>query len=481
MIFGLDRTAGRIVVLCLVMASLFITMGLALVFAPDSILPKAQNILEHPNIVLIVLDAFRHDHLGKEFSGVALTPFLDALREQSAVFENAVTPCSWTRPAMASVYTAMHVDAHQVYYGSSPKDGDIVMSDVLSEHLPNMATYLKSLGFTTLGIQANGNLAEPFGFHHGFDVYNVIHQMDAAKTTAMCLESINNVPGPFFLYAHYMDTHAPYEPPARYREMLGYPPEGLAAGELAIVEDFVDYMYAHGKQATGRPDAQPFVPLSATGMEAVRTLYAGEVRYSDDELKRLITSIQAKQPNTIIIITADHGEHFWDHGFLGHGITLYDSELRVPLFVMGPNIQAQSIEHPVSIVNVLPTIAGLLNTQPLEHWQGNDLFNEAHSRPVFSHTRGPSPDWLTHLEMVIHDGMKLIVDHKRETVELYDWLQDPEEAANLAEERRETVEALQALLTRHLRENTRARRSLREETTLDPEIQEQLRRLGYMD
>lgn len=441
--------------------------------------PAAKVRRSGPNIVLILMDAFRADRLGAERNGVSLTPFLDSLEQEAAVFSNAVTVCTWTRPAMASLFTSLYIDTHQVMF-NNPVPGEPGVSDALSPALPSMSTVLKDAGYHTMGIQANGNLFPELGFSRGFDVYRTALDAKGTLLTDWALEEVNRAPSPFFLYVHYMDPHLPYDPPQEYRDIVGYAPDGLPAGEREIVENFRDYYMEHCKAVTGQTAISPFAPLSAEGMEAVKALYDAEIRYTDDEVRRLVGAVRRKAPDTVFIVLADHGEHFWDHGLLGHGLSLYDCEVRIPLMLFGGEVGKGRFEQPVEIIDILPTVAGLIGLPLLESWQGVDLFAPG-PKVVFSKTRGPSPEWNTNLEMVISEGRKLLLNHGNDTARLYDWLADPTETNDLSGQFPEEVSRLKRQLQRKYLENNALRSGGAETAVIDEETREQLRRLGYGD
>lgn len=431
-----------------------------------------------PNVVLIVMDAFRFDRIGKSRNGIPLTPFLDSLVGEAAVFDNAVANCTWTRPSMASLFTSMYMDAHQVVYDNH-EYGEKDALDALSPGLPTIATYLKKAGYHTVGIQTNGNLFPELGFARGFDVYRTALDAKGTLVTDWAIEELERTSSPFFLYAHYMDTHAPYAPPTKYLDMMGYAPDKLPEGERAIVENFLDYLVSHCQYMTGQIQAPSFPPLSDAGREAVKLLYDALVRYTDDEVGRLVNTVRRRAPDTVFIITADHGEHFWDHGLLGHGITLFNCELHVPLFFFGKGVQPARIDRMTESVDVLPGLAGLLRLPREDFWQGADIF-DGEEKSVYAKTKSISPAYHTDLEMVVSAGKKLIVDNHSGAKLLFEWSEDPEETHNLAEEDLDTVDRLDRLLQRHRQMNYQARKGDRAQTTVDGETLEQMKRLGYV-
>ena len=437
---------------------------------------------KHPNVVLIVMDAFRADRIGAERNGKELTPFLNSLYDESIVFKNAVTACTWTRPSMACIYTSLYMDTHQVYYGQSPIVEDVPFSDVLSEELPNMATYLKEYGYATLAVQTNSQASAEYGYANGFDTYVFLDAPPGEEATTNALSLVSKANSPFFLYVHYMDPHTPYNPPQEYLDLVGYNIDNLSSEEGAIVEDFKEYFWDNINLLIGISNERKFEELSPEAKECVIARYDAEILYCDKQVGRIVTSIRKEHPDTVFIITADHGEHLWDHNYLGHGLTMYDCELRVPLLITGNGIEPNSIERPVSTVGILPTIAGLLGTPRYSGWQGRNLLETDDGTPsAFAYTRGSSLSFDIDVETVVFNDMKFIHDKKKNTEELYAWLEDHSEHHNLVEEMPEKAAQMQNMLLEHRQNNINARRSAYQQKAIDEETIEQMRRLGYIE
>ncbi len=433
-----------------------------------------------PNVVLIVVDALRADRVGASRNGQPLTPFLDEFSRAAAVFEHAVTACTWTRPSIASLFTSLHVDTHQVYFDNNPDTPEHPTADALSKDLETAAEFLREQGYRTAGVQTNGNLKPLFGFDQGFDTYEYLADAPGAAITNMALNTLETLSGPFFMYVHYIDPHLPYIPPDTYRKLLGWPP-AISPEEMAIVTDgFIEYLWDYMNAATGRKSTS-YTPLSDEAKEAVRLLYDAEVRYADDEMRRFVSELQSRFPDTYIIITADHGEELWDHNYLGHGLAMYEETLRVPLIIAGPGIAPGRFPQTVSLVDLLPTMATWLQLPPRPFWQGRDVFAPPPEtpRPFFSYTEGPWPGWNTKKEMVLVGNEKLIANRINDTVELFDVIQDPPEQHNFSKDRPEQVKAFLKLLDEHRDRNIRARQSVRTRTVVDAETLEQQRILGY--
>ncbi|MCP4640102.1 MAG: sulfatase-like hydrolase/transferase [bacterium] len=437
-----------------------------------------------PNVVLIVLDTLRADRLTAERNGIPLMPNLRRFSEESLDFAHAVSPCSWTRPAMASLFTSLYVDTHGVHYSEDAED-PTVKSHAVPESMQTMASYLKRAGYATAGIQTNAHAHGDLGFAQGFDSYEFKSDAKADWVTARALEiakEAESAKEPYFLYAHYLDPHDKYAPPERYRSQLGCP-EKLDETDTQWATDLFTCVLDKGHHMVGLKEKRDVADASPVGMEAVRTLYDGEVKFLDDELGKLLAYLDEHRENTIVVIVTDHGEEFWDHGFLMHSLTLYEEQIHVPLIVRGPGLEPRLVEETVETLDVLPTVADLLGLAPNPLWQGLSLLADGRDaqRPAFSSTRTLWPKYKIHVEQVQLDNWKLIVDRTSGGEMLFDLGADPGEAVNLSEKHPARVLELRALLERHNQRNAAHAEMVErpEEVSVDEELKEQLRALGY--
>lgn len=444
--------------------------------------PAAERaVAERPNVALIVIDTLRADTVNAERNGVPVMPRLRRFAREGLDFANAATPCTWTKPAVVSMLTSLRFDAHGVRYSVDPEDPQR-RTDTIPDGLQTLPVMLHDAGYRTAGIQTNPHLTEEIGLARGFDSYEFSDLARADWVTDKAIEKVRGFDGPFFLYAHYMDPHSPYEPPEEYRRLMGLD-EGLDRAELDMILQWVDYFTPVAYQKLGMDMEGPDRRISPEGREATRILYDGEARYLDEQLGRLLDALE-RLPNTLIIVAADHGEEFWEHGSLCHGMTLYEEVMRVPLFVKGPGVSPRRVEEPVQTLDIVPTVADYVKLTPSPRWQGRSLLGEAESgRAVFSRTCGSFRRVPLDLAGVVVDGMKLVVDRKADRVELYDLRQDPAERDNLAESRPEDAQRLRAVLEAQLEQDESVRRELAPESTtgepLDPATVEQLRSIGY--
>lgn len=427
------------------------------------------------NVVLIVLDALRMDRVFAQRDGKPLMPCLAEIAARSRCFTHAWSPCSWTRPAMASIFTSLHVDAHQVYYDYGPVDNP--QAAALPDGIETMAGVFRKAKFTTLGVQTNGNLVPNFGFASGFDCYDYLADAPAGDVTDRALARVKQVRKPFFLYVHYIDPHAPYMPPEAYRE--GVAGLNLSEQDRKTVMDFMPYLYEHADVLTGRKERGEIPLLSPAGQDAVRLLYDGEARYLDDQLRRLMVRL-GDFPDTYVFILADHGEHFWEHDQLGHGLSLYEELVHVPLLMMGPGIAPGQVDMNVETVGVLPTMAELVKLPVNPAWQGRSLLHTDQETPVFSFTQSPAPRYNVYLEAVRVGNWKLILDRKQSRVALYDLATDPGEVHDLSGEQVDRVRTMTDLLEEHRAKNIAARGStIRKMVGIDSETLQEMIKQGY--
>ncbi len=447
-----------------------------------------------PNIILVIPDAFRADRMGAERNGVPITPALTDLAERSLYFPNAVTPCTWTRPAVASLFTGLYVDTHQVLYDAKgTPDDDKLRASVLPANLETIASYMKRAGYSTAGVQTNGNLIKKFGFAQGFDKYFFNNGGEAAWVIEHAKSLLTQLERPFFLYLHFMEPHAHYDPPEEYVDMFGGLPP-LDDADRRATAHTMDYVIDYVWYTLGARDVQGFEPVSENGREAFQVLYDGECRYMDDQLAWLFEYVKSELRDTILIVVADHGEEFWEHDLMGHGLTMYEEVLRAPLIIHGPGITVRRVDAPVNTVDLLPTLAGLLESppEPGTEWQGRDLL-EANSieekQHLFSATYSLLNNKLErHVEMVLEPPFKLILDRETRDMELYDLSTDPGETHNLVDTYPQRSMRLRAVLDEHRKENLRHLRKLQRggppvdnTVEIDEETREQLRDLGYLE
>jgi len=393
------------------------------------------------DVVVITLDTLRADRLGVYGNTDGLTPNLDRFADESTLFEQAVAPVPITLPSHASIFTGRYPTATGVRNNGT---------FVVPEHERTLAEILKEAGWSTAAVVAAYPLEARYGLAQGFDRYDdrlpsiagsnpgVVPLFFPERNASIVTDRASSIwesmaDAPRFLWVHYFDPHAPYEPPEPYASRFRESP------------------------------------------------YDGEVAYLDSEVGRLLERILASSPDTIVAVVADHGEGLGDHGEQSHGVFLYESTLRVPMILRARGLLPAGgrVSTPVSLVDLVPTLLAVLGLPAPENVDGIDL------RPLVEGSRLPdrrlyAESYLPLLEYrfsalaMIRDGsLKYIAAPEPE---LFDLDEDPDESRNLHGERHD-----EERLARELSEL--AGRSGADGATvsgIDAEAAARLRSLGYV-
>ena len=364
-------------------------------------------------VVFVLVDTLRYDHFGRAGDPRGLTPRLDALAEEGAWFPRALAAASWTRPSLASIFTGLHPGAHGV------EDGH----DALPPELPTIPQLLSAAGMTCLAVSANANGGPAFGFDRGFDRFRVPLERrgypdDFAKipgdvVVAKGLELLAEVGDQesFFLFLHLLDPHDPY---LEHPGLLNTPePDGRFQG---------------ARQDLRRMDAEDPSAVTEQDRDRVRWLYSGEVRFADECIGRLLDALAARGwlEDTLVVITSDHGEELWNHGRRGHGHSLYQELVHVPMILRYPpalGLGGRSVASMAHHVDLMPTILNYCGVPVPEGLPGRDL------RPaVADAARASGPGYvvsqLNHfgvtLECVTDFSLKRIMDPTSAQEALFD-------------------------------------------------------------
>jgi len=304
-----------------------------------------------PDVIVILIDTRRADRVGWYGGGTGLTPSLDGLANEGTVFWNAYAPGSWTCPVVASLFTSRFLSQHRVETYAS----------VLDPSEQTLAEELRVAGYATAAFTANVLLNAGHGYGQGFDEYRVygegLLKARASVLTRDALAWIDRTTDerpdePFFLYLHLMEPHEPLQPPTEALEAVA----ARAGTDPARLERLRDLARS-----------APFLAIMPPAqVERARELYDAEVASLDLPLHSFFTALAQLEilQGAIVIVTADHGEEFLEHGGAGHGHTLYNEVSHVPLLARLPQQQRRiDVRDVVSLVDLAPTIldaAGVL-------------------------------------------------------------------------------------------------------------------------
>jgi arylsulfatase A-like enzyme len=425
-----------------------------------------------PDIVLITIDTLRKDHLSCYGYDRPTTPFIDDLAATGVLFANGYSTSCWTVPSVASLMTSLYPDSHGVVSGAI-HDGEVRGQQVLSDRFVRLPELLKSVGYRTFGITANGHLAAGLGYDQGFDRYeNLGFDVTAEDVNLKLEEWKGELQGhsPYFLWLHYIDPHAPYIPNQSWLSRY-MPEEPVEQPERLIVYYAVNYMTMD-------------IVKGSSDFDYILSLYDGEIGYTDDAIRRAVQLLDPES-EALVIIASDHGEEFLDHHKFGHQDTLYEELIAIPLIIRLPGERhaGRIVDHPVSLVDIGPSLLDYLGHAVPEELQGESFISfvegerQESRRPIFcSLARYPG----RRIDAVIDGGWKFIRHSGGRTYEaLYDLGADPEERTNVAGSNQHRKVKLTMTLHEEL-----ARLS----TGFEPEIidseeerLEELRSLGYVE
>ena len=286
------------------------------------------------NIVLITIDTLRADHLSCYGYERTTSPNIDAIAQKGIIFRNAIAPSSWTAPSMASLFTSVYPVNHGVIHGIGYKKGETInIQEVFSAELRTLPEILQEQGYSTFGVASNLHLSEKFGFARGFDYFHCLPWVPAERvngTIASWQDEIKNA-DKFFLWVHYFDPHHFYQ--ARSPWIEDYTSQALT-DELGLSQ----------KTWSELTSLIPMLQQNPQALANLIALYDSEINFVDSAIGDLFKGL-ALDDNTLVIITADHGEEFLDHGGLGHGESLYQEVIHIPLIVKLPYREKKEIVH----------------------------------------------------------------------------------------------------------------------------------------
>jgi len=415
-----------------------------------------------PNILLISVDTLRASHLSSNGYARPTSPFIDSLAEQGVRFERAYATSSWTTPSVVSMLSSTYQNRHGM--GARMLGVPAVWSRIPQE-LPNLAESLKRRGYRTFGLVANTNLSAERGFDRGFDRFECLGMVDlddVERTLTPWLDEIGRGPGPWFLWLHMLDPHAPYRARRPWIESFD--------------DEFSNYGWLDSLASETFSKLAP--RMQPRQLDVIRAVYDSEIRDTDEFLRRLFDRLEGAH-GAFVLFTSDHGEEFLEHGGTLHGRTLFEESIRIPFIVRLPDrrLAGTVVEQAVSLVDVLPTILGAAGVEPDERAAGVNLIGRRGvsvplGRTVVAELLRGVP------ERAAIDGRWKFIS-KGERTELYDLEQDPGETTNLASADPQRVKKFRAALIAFEQKNSPVT-ATSEKIEITPEQLEALRALGYV-
>ena len=477
-----------------------------------------------PDVILVVLDALRVDRLGCYGYDRPTSPHIDAFAADAVCFDMAISPSPWTAPAHASMFTGLHRLQHGVHW-------DHVWLD---DRFITLAEALRDCGYQTVALSSNDFVSSGSNLTQGFDrvampfwlnfikwsdLYRFVRSVwkreqvlgpvlgrwflhDAGgHVTTLLIDDVlrrRDRTKPLFMFLNYMEVHQPYEPTRAYRKAFVRPEDLTRSYE--IPQDLVAiHRYVFGIDPV----------YTKRDLEIFSALYDARVRELDDYFAEMIRLLQAEidLDDTLVIVTADHGDHLGEHHLLGHQYSVYNNLIHVPLIVRWPKrLRPQRVDRPVQTHDLFPTIlawtetiaeqasavmvpslatALSTSTRPASRAVVSEYLNPPRLALDIAHRFHPAFDfsrWRVATRTIIEQGWKLVWRSDRR-IELYDLSRDPNEQHNLAGTHRDRVARLgeslsqwRASLTPYSSDPSRPKTGFR----LDPKARRRLRDLGYV-
>jgi arylsulfatase A-like enzyme len=426
---------------------------------------------ERPNLIVILVDTLRADHLGVYGYARDTSRNVDAFARQSVRFASSRSQASCTFPSANSILTSRSPG----FFMGQPGQAMGIPAEI-----PSIAEILRKNGYRTAAISTSPvvrntpHRVNPIGgFGRGFEAF----EEECLWKPASCVNALaakhlgREDERPFFLYLHYTDPHSPYRPPRSERRHFRFARPEASEKRFIRRGDPVPLMarVQNGKLGPG---------VTQADLQHLIDLYDEEIAYFDRQFAELLAAIREKRllDDTVLVFTADHGEEFLEHGFAGHCRALFDNVIRTPLIVHIPGAEPQVVTAPVRNLDIVPTLldyagvdtAGLaLEGRSLRALiEGKD---DGEPRWQFA-SQGP-------FRSVSDSRFKLIHNLKRRQLWLYDVVADPEETTNVLPRERRSFHRLRGPLSTWL---ARTEGEAGESVRKSEEAEARLKAVGYL-
>jgi arylsulfatase A-like enzyme len=423
-----------------------------------------------PNVVLISVDTLRADHLGLYGYRRPTSPELEALASEGVVFDHFIQNGGGTLPSHMTMMTSLRPAVHGL---SARRPGRLPDARI------TLAEQLRSNGYATAAWTDGGWVRAKFGFDQGFDIFD--DSGGRLRTTLPKAETwIRKHRGsPFFVFLHTYDVHSqrgqmPYTCPGDYPESFAWPSastfDGCRSGRCAT--DLLKWVNAQADAG----ELDPHAYFSPAEVELMRAMYDGCIRYVDHEIGRLMALLHdlGIYDRTLVVVTADHGEEFLDHGRFLHVQGGYENMAHVPLVMKLPGSVKGGgrVEPLAAMVDLMPTILGIAHIRPNPEAEGHSLL------PAIFEGR-PIRSYVTMYSTIRSERWKLFRNPRR----LFDIVNDPEETHNVVARYPHVVKQLEARLRRILEADSTLAKRLQlgiGPAPLTKNNLRELRALGYL-
>lgn len=475
------------------------------------------------NIIIIVLDAVRPDHIGCYNYQRNTTPNIDTVAEDGIRYQNAFSNSNWTGTSHAALFTGQ-LPSHSGVYGGR---------QTLPENRLTLGELVNQAGYDTFAMSAGTHIRGERGYNRGMDQFEEAYRIRPSKHYLSSMmrdwhavkqtfitgvfghdnytlykknklkQFIRRSDQPFFAFVNFKTAHHPYNPPRPYKSFYD---DDLSRPPMEFFEQAIS-MLGREPQSHNSADIDRIREISQNypiitdeispteeEIKIVQKWYDGAIRYLDKQVGEIIQLLERDniKNNTTLIITSDHGDLFGEHGLEKHQYSLYDSLIRIPLIIDTANTGPQIHSEPVSLIDLYPTIRELIGESassstvassllPLEEETTHQyLYSEVDRKPVEPirrrHPEFENSCYNGPVQSVRSDKYKLILYDNKDP-ELYNWQKDPSEKNNQYYNMRDTAEELRRKLNNTL--NEMAEQSSVDDIN-DSRLRSQLEELGYL-
>ncbi|MEM7434947.1 MAG: sulfatase [Myxococcota bacterium] len=432
--------------------------------AVERIEPLRGDGQPRPNVILILLDTTRADHLGVYGHEPDSTPFLSELAKESVVFDWAFSVSSWTAPATASVFTGQYPWTHGIVDGfhwhqrqmekAKVAGAPVMAINRLPLDQPTLAERFRALGYSTIGLASNINVGPEIGFDRGFDRF-IRARADVLAGTAGALGAlVEQVDDRVRSSLGVSGLRRPIGSASDFRARLEGWQEDLEAAEPYFI--YLHLNDPHRPYVSRYPYVRPSRAVDDARQqrrEDLRAKYLSEIEYVDAQIERIVR-MGLHDDDTVLVVVSDHGEEFGDHGGMGHARGLHSELNRILMMVHGPDlgIEPARFDLNVSQIDILPTLLELVGADVPTRVEGRSLVpllrpseateplrDDLARRVLFAHRRGGG-EWLAAM-----DGPWKLIRAGQDRLQLFDMDSDPNEKNDLSTVETETTEQMSAL------------------------------------
>ena len=463
-------------------ASVTIGLLVALLIVSYAVLRFRQAGHTEANLIIVVLDAARADRVGCYGYPRPTTPNIDLLPKESVLFAKHYCQIPSTTPSTASLFTGQHPDTHRVTYPALEHE----------EPQETIAAILKQRGFDTALFSSTPCASPAMGVGTHFEEA-YYRRMMPSEGPAFLPESLlsqfrawldEHANGPFFAYVHFLPPHSPYQQPSDMTALFagvdppGYDPAALTPGQF----EFPVYEKTRRPRLAEPPPAPEWL-----------NLYDANLRYGDWAVGEVVQMLRTKGllDNTVLVVTADHGEAFGEHGYIWHSQAIHQEAARIPLLIRFPHGQKrQVVDSPTRTIDFFPTICDFYRIPIPDGVQGASLFPLIEGKDRREGTYSITTSLNPRKYMVRTDHFALLLYEDPTWRALYDLETDPEERRNIIADRPDEVERLHGMFQRYVETQPRPPYAslggggAQEKTSagdgLPAGVKEQLKALGYV-